>query len=313
MARYRNVCWTLNNPEDMVVFEPEKMSYLVYQEEIGDSGTYHFQGYCEFTDKVSLNPAKLLLGGVTVHLERRRGSQQQAIDYCKDPAKRVAHTEPYEYGEPKAQGKRQDIESFKEDVFAGAKLAELVEDHCGTLARYPRFYNVLKFMHSPVRTKELQVTLLIGETGTGKTRWVYDHFGASEDFWRAPLTNGTMWFDTYDGHSVVLFDDFSGASSHVSLCTLLQLLDRYPVKVPTKGGHVWFMPDEVFVTTNLLPRLWYKWRNRMESYDALGRRFHKVCEYYVSLPGAHSSFTVATDTKQWFEQNKPDEALYLAQ
>ncbi len=34
MARYRNVCFTLNNPEDMVMFDDTKMEYLVYQEPI---------------------------------------------------------------------------------------------------------------------------------------------------------------------------------------------------------------------------------------------------------------------------------------
>ncbi len=210
-----------------------------------------------------------------------------------------------------------DLEGFKDAVTGGAKLADLVDEHYMTLARYPRFYQTLTFLTSPVRNEELQVTLLIGETGTGKTRWVYDHHETSPDFWRAPLNNGTMWFDTYDGHKCVLFDDFSGAASHVSLCTLLQLLDRYPVKVPTKGGHVWFMPNEMFITTNILPKLWYKWKDRRTSYDALARRFNKVCEYYVSLPGAHSSHTVATyivdpvtgqrQPGDWWYDNQPVE------
>ncbi len=104
MAQYSNVCFTLNNPEDMIMFDAEAMVYLVYQEEIGDSGTYHLQGYCEFSNRVRLTTAKALLGGATVHLERRRGSQAQAIAYCKDADKRLANTEPYEDGTPRTQG-----------------------------------------------------------------------------------------------------------------------------------------------------------------------------------------------------------------
>ncbi len=306
MAHFRCVVFTWNNPDGMIEFDEEKMEYLVYQEEVGDSGTYHFQGYCEFTKQTRLAAAKALLGGDSVHIERRRGTAEQAIAYAKKDDTRIDG--PYEYGQPKAQGKRMDLEGFKNAVTGGAKLAELVDDHFGVIARYPRFYQTLTFMNSPKRTTELVVTLLIGETGTGKTRWVYEHHGDGPEFWRCPLNNGTMWFDTYDGHGVVLFDDFSGAASHVSLCTLLQLLDRYPVKVPTKGGHCWFMPNEVFVTTNILPKLWYKWKDRMSSYDALARRFHKVFEYFVSLPGAHSSYIEQDRT--WWEENSPDQALY---
>ncbi len=308
MARYRNVCWTLNNPEGMVDFDHHEMEYLVYQEEVGESGTYHFQGYCEFTKQISLMRAKALLGGATVHVERRRGSQAQAIAYCKDAEKRVADTEPYEYGEPRSQGKGMDLEGFKGAVMQGAKLRDLLDDHWGVIARFPEYYQTLNLLNRPERTTDLVVHLLIGETGLGKTRTVMEKYGGSDDFYVGALNNGTMWFDTYDGQSVVLLDDFSGASSHFPLCSLLRVLDRYPLLVPTKGGHTWWLPNEVFVTTNLLPKLWYKWENRGHQYKALARRFHKVSEYYVSLPGTHSSFI--DQDPIWWEQNKPDEALY---
>ncbi len=300
--------FTLATPDGLIEFLPDRMEYLVFQEEISDSGLYHFQGYCEFKDQMRMSTAKGLLGGVTVHLERRRGSQQQAIAYCKKSDTRVAHTDPYEYGEPRSQGKRMDLEGFKGAVMGGAKMRELLDDHWGVIARYPKFYQTLTLMNRPRRTRDLFVTLLYGETGTGKTRWVEETHGQTDDFYVGALNNGTMWFDYYDGQSVVLLDDFSGASSHFPLCALLRLLDRYPILVPTKGGHTWWMPDEVFVTTNLLPRNWYKWENRGEQYKALARRFHKVLEHHVSLPGADSC--VIDQDSVWWEQNKPDEALY---
>ncbi len=304
----RNVCFTLNNPEDMIMFDHETMTYLVYQEEISDSGTYHFQGYCEFKTALVLNTAKAALGGNTVHLEPRRGTQKQAIDYCKDPAKRIANAEPYEDGEPNSQGKRNDLEGFKDEVAAGRKMRHLMDDYWKIFCRYPKFYQTLTLMNRPKRTNDLVVHLLIGETGLGKTRAVYDAHAENPDFWMAPLNNGTMWYDTYDGHSIVLLDDFGGKTSHIALSSLLRLLDRYPVLVPTKGGHTWWLPDEVFVTTNLLPKLWYSWTDRGEQYKALARRFHKVSEYYVPLPGTDNSFI--DQDPIWWEQNKPDEALY---
>ncbi len=292
----------------MIMFDAEEMVYLVYQEEIGESGTYHFQGYCEFKNRVRLNKAKALLGGNECHVEHRMGTQAQAMAYCKEEAKRVAHTEPYEEGTPRTQGKRVDLEGFREAVQGGARLRDLLDDHVSIIARYPKFYQTLTMLNRPQRTTDLVVTLHYGDTGLGKTRTVMDEFGTDPEFYRAPLNNGTMWYDTYDGHTTVLLDDFSGSASHISLCTLLQLLDRYPLLVPTKGSHTWWLPNALHVTTNILPRDWYKWENRGEQYKALARRFHKVYLYYVPLSGTDCG-RIEQDAV-WWQENKPDQALY---
>lgn len=310
MARFRNVCFTLNNPEGLIEFIEDKMRYLVYQEEQGESGTYHFQGYCEFKEAKSLSAAKALLGGDTVHLEARRGTAKEAADYAKKEDTRIAHTAPYEFGAISTQGKRIDLEGFKDAVMSGGKRKrDLLDDHVGIIARYPKFYETLTMLNRPSRTTELVVSLLIGDTGLGKTRGVMDKFGTDPDFYIAPLNNGTMWYDTFDGHTKVLLDDFGGASSHISLCSLLRLLDRYPVLVPTKGSHTWWLPNEVFVTSNILPKDWYKWENRGEQYKALARRFHKVFLYYSPISVGDTG--CVEQDRSWWEENKPSEAIYL--
>ncbi len=308
MSLFRNAVFTSNNPDGHIEFVSDQMVYLVYQEEIGESGTYHFQGYCEFRSRVRLVAAKNLLGGPGVHIEGRRGTQDQAIAYAKKEDTRVAHTEPYEFGEPRTQGKRVDLEEFKNEVMAGKRKRDLVDDHYQIIAKYPRFYDSLTMMNRPSRSEELKVTLLIGDTGLGKTKWVMDQFYDDPDFFVAPLNNGTMWYDTYDGHSKVLLDDFTGAASHISLASLLRLLDRYPVLVPTKGSHTWWLPTQVFVTTNLLPNLWYKWDNRVVQYHVLARRFHSVKLFYSPLSDVDPGF-VEQDLV-WWDENQPTEHTF---
>lgn len=43
----RNWVFTLNNPEGLLPFIESDMRYLVYQEEVGDNGTYHLQVFKE--------------------------------------------------------------------------------------------------------------------------------------------------------------------------------------------------------------------------------------------------------------------------
>ncbi len=296
-----NVVFTLNNPTNPIPFDVEKMHYLVYQEEVGASGTRHYQGYCEFKTKKTWFAAKQLLGG-NPHVEKRQGTAVQAIQYCKKDATRAAHCSPIEFGEPNStqQGKRSDLEAFAADIKDGKRKRELIEDHLTVIAKYPKLYDTLNSKR-PVREETVQVTLLIGGTGLGKTRFVYDLYQQSEDLYIAPLSNGTMWYDTYDGHKYVLIDDFAGAASHMTLTCLLALLDRYPSLVPTKGSHTWFYPTHIYVTTNIMPQDWYKWDKRGAQYLALERRFSRTLLFYKG-----------EDTREapagWWRENCPSEA-----
>lgn len=304
MARYRNVCFTLNNPDGLLQFEAG-MQYLVYQEEIGEAGNYHLQGYCEFTSALVLGTAKALLGGMTVHLERRRGSAQEAIAYCTKEFnadgsdKRISGTDIYEMGTPKEQGKRVDLETFAADVKAGKRKRDLIDDHLMVFARYPRLYDTINSAR-PERESPPVVTLLFGPTGLGKSRYVYDKYKGDVELYITPLSNGTMWYDTYDGHQIVLLDDFAGSASHMHLTTLLKLLDRYPQLVPTKGSHTWFYPSHVYVTTNILPKDWYKWENRGGQYLALERRFTSTLLFQSGEENQPSP--------TWWKDNCPHEA-----
>ncbi len=303
-TQFRNVCFTLNNPSGLLDYNEGKMDYLLYQEEVGENGTHHFQGYCEFKKRETLNNIKLMLGGTTVHIEARRGTQAQAIAYCKKDDTRVAHEVSHEHGtaKPQTSGARTELYAFKDDVQAGKRKRDLLDDHLMVMAKYPKLYDVINSKR-PVREEPVDVTLLIGATGLGKTRFVYDKYEEDEELYIAPLSNGTMWYDTYDGHKYVLLDDFAGAASHMPLVTLLRLVDRYPVLVPIKGSHTWFFPTHIYVTTNILPKDWYKWEKREEQYKALARRFSHVI---VFQEGAEP-LEEGTD---WWECNAPESVHY---
>ena len=112
-----------------------------------------------------------------------------------------------------------------------------------------------------------------GKTGAGKTRSVMDNVDDPEDIYIHP---GGQWFDGYDGQPIVLFDDYAG--SEFKLQYLLKLLDRYPMQVPVKGGFVSFVPQEIYITSNLDPNDWYK-NAHQEHVSAMFRRFTNVVNF----------------------------------
>lgn len=86
--------FTINNytPADLTRFTswvdgsvplPRDIHYLVAQTEVAPgTGTPHIQGYLELKRRLSWNQIKTLLGNRTTHLEKRLGTQDQAITYC---------------------------------------------------------------------------------------------------------------------------------------------------------------------------------------------------------------------------------------
>ncbi len=59
--------------------------YCICAKEVGESGTYHLQGFVYFANPRSFDGAKTFLSsaGVNCHIEALRGTPRQASDYCK--------------------------------------------------------------------------------------------------------------------------------------------------------------------------------------------------------------------------------------
>jgi len=251
----------------------ESVRYIVFQKEKGAEGREHFQGYVEFRSGYRLDQVRSRIDPQG-HFEARRGSADEAIAYCKKQDTRVGG--PWEFGErSRGAGARSDIESFRDAIRSGSRKRSLYESHPGCMARFPRFYEGYRDVLSEQGWREVEVILLIGETGLGKTRWVYSNWNKGS-FWRFPIVINTVWFDGYDGQEYALMDDFSG---QLRLRVLLQILDGYIVKAPIKHGFTWYGPKHIAITSNIEPRLWYKWKGREGQYMALARRFKTVMQF----------------------------------
>lgn len=107
----------------------------------------------------------------------------------------------------------------------------------------------------------MEVIVLIGDTGVGKTSWAYEHYPELYSV-PCPKGSGTYW-DGYQQQETVLIDEMSG--SRFAYTFLLRLLDRYPMTVPVHGGQVPFSSRRVILTSNVHPSEWYELKDRQHN------------------------------------------------
>lgn len=249
--------------------DPKLVRYVVFQLEKGDNGTEHYQGYVEFHVSVRFAAVVRMIPGA--HWEPRRGTRDQARDYCMKDESRVAG--PYEHGEfsKGSQGHRSDLDDVVDTMSRSHSLGAVIRAHPTAAIRYAKGISLTHRYLKPRGTRiPPVVNLLYGPTGTGKTRFV---MSMPNVFKKSGVD---MWFDGYDGEPILLIDDFAGAKSRMPLSFVLQLLDRYACLLPVKGSFTDNVAVQIFVTTNLHPKTWYDYPRRGEHYRALARRFHKV-------------------------------------
>lgn len=118
-----------------------KVSYYIYQPEIcPTTGKPHLQGYVIFATKKKRRTVQNLLGGNNIHVERRVKTHKQAKEYCsKEKSKNGVTVEGGEEPGPTQQGRRTDLEEFRDAVREGSTTETLYERHLAVMAKYPVF------------------------------------------------------------------------------------------------------------------------------------------------------------------------------
>jgi hypothetical protein len=272
MSGARHWCLTLNNYDERDVErfrsigrEGDKIDYFIFGREKGESGTPHLQCFVSFSKKQRFNQVKGVFGD-RVHLEKAKGSPEQNRRYCSK------EEDFEEFGIcPKGRGARNDLAAALAAVKEGATRRVLIEEHLTAYSRAHRVLGEAMLLYAPTRNWTPDVRVYFGETGIGKTRKAF------EETEQAPyMHSGGTWFDGYDGQPDVIFDDFGG--SEFKLTYLLKLLDRYPMRVPVKGGFASWVPRRIWITSNYSPKEWFP-NAKEEHVKALLRRFAKVVRF----------------------------------
>lgn len=126
----RRWIFTLNNYLGLITEEDRlklDARYIVFQEEVGASGTPHLQGYIEFNTPRRMAYIKNALEEEAIHLEPARGTANECKAYCTKEDTRVGG--PYELGiMGGSQGKRNDLLALRDAIKSGASLKELIDN-----------------------------------------------------------------------------------------------------------------------------------------------------------------------------------------
>jgi len=121
MSRSRAFCFTVNNYDgipteaDWEDLQRAGAIYLIFQEEIGEQGTIHLQGYIYFSQAKSLQQVIALIPGG--HVLVAKGTAQQNTTYCSKEEGRLGG--PYVYGAIPQQVRATSIASLR--ALRGAK------------------------------------------------------------------------------------------------------------------------------------------------------------------------------------------------
>lgn len=254
MSRHRNFCFTLNNYEETDLENVQNLgdnlcSYLIYGKEKGDSGTPHLQGYFRLKNPKTFNATRSIVP--RWHLEIAKGNADSNITYCQKEGNFV------EIGSsPKGQGHRTDLDAIRDELVNQTPLSEIA---ISFTKQYIRYHRGIHAAHNMInlnvnRDWEMDVRIYWGKPGTGKTRAVYDEFGA-ENVYPKPLGK---WWCGYNGQECVIIDDFDPNNCYdITFDFYLKLLDRYPLLVEPKGGSCKFMSKTIIFTSNYDPELWF--------------------------------------------------------
>jgi len=216
---------------------------MVVGDEVGEEETPHLQGYVVFTQrKLFTAVTKWMPRG---HFEVKRGTAQQASDYCKKDNKFVEYgVLPKEGCSAGGKAKAEKYRSVIKKAKAGA-FEELIEDEPGMFFNH---YHTIKrirqdYMTAPADLKEVCGEWIWGAPGVGKSYMARQENPGYFD------KAANKWWDGYQGNGPVLIDDFDKVHSVLGH-HLKRWGDRYAFPGEMKGTTVQIRPSKLVVTSN---------------------------------------------------------------
>jgi hypothetical protein len=294
----RKVQLTINNPSDvgldhiaigkiLMRFCPR---YYCLCDEIATTGTQHTHVFMYSDSPFRFSTVKSRFP--TAHIERCYGTAKDNKDYIMKTGK-WSESQKSDTSIPGTFEEWGDLPDEREekspgmceliaDISAGKSTAQIVMSN-------PKFgfrvkdidalRQALRAEKYMAENRAVKVDYLFGKTGSGKTRSIYDQYGAKEICRITHYgTNHTVLFDGYYGQDVLVFEEFS---SQIAIGDMLNYLDIYPLMLPARYSDKVACYTRVYITSNLPLDRQYEniQRCSMETWRAFIRRLDSIVEF----------------------------------
>ncbi len=229
-------CFTINNPKASDKVCPLQFEYLIIGIEVGEEGTPHWQGYCAFKTRRRLTGAKKVWP--RAHLEIKKGTVLQAIDYCKKDGKFE------EWGQvPQSRGEA--TKTMWDDVWENAKSGNFEAIPKNILSRH---YNNIKRIRQdhpdkPEDLKKKDNYWIVAPSGYGKSTYARNRW--PDYFDKGP----NKWWTGYQGEAYVICDDFGPKHCLHLGWYMKRWADTFSFPMETKGGGRQIRPKSIIVTS----------------------------------------------------------------
>lgn len=232
-------------------WDPKNMHYIIYQmEQCATTGRYHWQGYVQLMSPMRIPGVKKLLGKWYNgwHLEATYGDSKQAADYCRKKDTAVENT-CFEFGKIiTISGQRSDLDTaattLKSGKWKDINPNTFIKFHKGLFA-YAKLMGY-KQTDLVVRNWVPEVTVIIGESGCGKSRTARTMLDPTDTYTLGHSVTG-WWWTGYHGQADIIIDDFHG---NMSLDMFLSIIDRYAMQVSVHGDLTQLLAKRIIITSS---------------------------------------------------------------
>jgi hypothetical protein len=263
----------------------KKLIYWCMADEVGECGTHHTHIYMVCSSVVRFSSIKKRFDGG--HFEMCRGTSQENRDYIfklgKHEKGKKAETHlpetREEYGDIPMErpGQRNDIIDLHDMVENGMTNVEIIKEN-------PRFSfqieKIEKLRQTLIEEKipnwrELEVTYVYGDTGTGKSRDIFEEHGYENVY---AVMDYDHPFDGYQGQNVIVFEEYN---SNLKIGSMLKYMDGHKCTLPCRYHNKQACYTKVYFATNIKLEEQYRniQRENPKTWQAFLRRINKIKEY----------------------------------
>lgn len=262
--------WNMNC-EEVYERHKDKIRYIAWGNEICPSTHRpHQQTFVCFYNLLSSykNVAALFTlkeSDIWVRCGKMRGSLKQNEVYCSK------EDTLHELGDKPSQGQRGDLDAIRDQIMEGQTPDQICEFDPWAYHKFGRTMEKLRYIYlrKQYRKWDTQVIWLHGPTATGKSDFLFRDYDPLNSYDK--VLDEEFW-DGYDGHETVLFDEFRG---QIPYSYLLRLCDKHPLHVKVKGKErIPFLAKTIIISSSQHPRTVY--RHVTEPVNQLLRRIKIV-------------------------------------